>query len=244
MKHSTFVTHPPQVTVPSDNRSLVAPVYQSVKFTLDNVEETQRLSHGEREGFWYSRKSNPTLRQLELTLAELQGREACLLTASGAAAVNLTMLGLCEQGEHVIFFSEMYQPTRTMISRVLGRYGVGHTMLSIDDIDGIEHVLAGTPTRLVVFESPTNPALKVADISRITSLARRHGALTLLDNTLAGVHNHGQFDVDVYVHSLTKYISGHGDVLGGAVIADEAVVEALRADMAIFGASSILMRRS
>jgi len=237
MKPSTLVTHPPHVTVPDDNRALVAPIYQSVKFTFDSVDETERLSHGEREGFWYSRKSNPTLRQLELTLAGLQGREACLLTASGAAAVNLSMLALCKQGDHVICFAEMYQPTRNMILRVLERYGVRHTLLSIDDVDGIERTLAGTPTRLVVFESPSNPVLKVADVSRITAIAKKHGALTLLDNTLAGIHNHGQFDVDVFVHSLTKYISGHGDVLGGAVIANREIIDALRADMAIFGAS-------
>ncbi|MPY55842.1 trans-sulfuration enzyme family protein [Streptomyces spongiae] len=237
MKPSTFVTHPPSVTVPDDNRALVAPIYQTVKFTFDNVEETERQAHGEREGFWYSRKTNPTLRQLELTLAGLQGREACLLTASGVAAVDLTMLALCRQGEHVIFFAEMYKPTQYMIRRVLGRYGVRHTLLSIDDVDEIERTLASTPTRLVVFESPSNPVLKVADISRIAALARKHGALTLLDNTLAGVHNHGQFDVDVFVHSLTKYVSGHGDVLGGAVIANQAIIDALRTEMAIFGAS-------
>ncbi len=237
MEDATLVTHPPQVTVPDDNRALVAPIYQSVKFTFDDVDETKRQSHGERDGFWYSRKSNPTLRQLELTLARLQGRDACLLTASGVAAVNLPVLALCAQGDHVIFFAEMYKPTRNFIRRVLDRYGVRHTMLSIEDIDGIERTLAGTPTRLVVFESPTNPVLKVADISRITGLARQHGALTLLDNTLAGVHNHAQFDVDLFVHSLTKYISGHGDVLGGAVIASQSIIDALRADLEILGAT-------
>lgn len=237
MQPSTFVTHPPHVTVPADNRPLVAPIYQSAKFTFDSVEETERQLHGDREGFWYSRKTNPTLRQLELTLAVLQGREDCLLTASGAAAVNLSMLALCRQGDHVIFFAEMYKPTQHLIRRVLGRYGVRHTLLSIDDVDGIERTLANTSTRLVVFESPSNPVLKVADISRITELAKKHGALTMLDNTLAGVHNHGQFDVDVFVHSLTKYVSGHGDVLGGAVIADRKIIDSLRADMAVFGAS-------
>ncbi len=237
MKHSTLVNHPPHVTVPDDNRALVAPIYQSVKFTFDSVDETKRQLNGEREGFWYSRKANPTLRQLELTLARLQGREACLLTASGVAAVNLTMLALCKQGEHVICFAEMYQPTRNMIRRVLERYGVRHTLLSIDDIDGIERTLASTPTRLVVFESPSNPILKIADISRIVALAKKHDALTLLDNTLAGVHNHAQFDVNVFVHSLTKYISGHGDVLGGAVVADQTIINAVCADMEILGAT-------
>lgn len=237
VKDSTFVTHPPHVTVPADNRALVAPIYQSVKFTFDDVDETKRQSHGERDGFWYSRKTNPTLRQLELTLAKLQGREACLLTASGVAAVNLAMLALCKQGDHVMCFAEMYKPTRNMIRRILERFGVRHTLLSIEDVDGIERTLAGTPTRLVMFESPTNPVLKIADIPRISALARKFGALTVLDNTLAGVHNHARFDVDVFVHSLTKYVSGHGDVLGGAVIADQAIIDTMRADLEILGAT-------
>ena len=104
-------------------------------------------------------------------------------------------------------------------------------MLSVDDLDGLERELAARPTRLVAFESPTNPVLKVADIERITALARAHGALTLLDNTLAGFHNHGQFDVDIYAHSLTKFASGHGDVMGGAIIARRELIDAMREDV-------------
>jgi cystathionine beta-lyase/cystathionine gamma-synthase len=237
MKPPTRVNHPPAVDVPPDNRPLVAPIYQSVKFTFDSVAESERHSRGEREGFQYSRVSNPTLRQLELTVAELQGREACLLTASGVAATNLTMLSLCKQGDHVLMFAEMYQPTRYMIRRVLSRYGIDHTMLSITDVDGIERTLATRPTRLIVFESPTNPVLKIADLERMTAAARAHGALTLLDNTFAGFHNHGQFDIDIYAHSLTKYAAGHGDVMGGAVIARRELIEAMRTDFLILGAT-------
>jgi cystathionine beta-lyase/cystathionine gamma-synthase len=118
---------------------------------------------------------------------------------------------------------------------MLGRYGVTSTMLSIDDTAGLERVLSETPTRLVVFESPTNPVLKVADLARITSLARAHGALTLLDNTLGGLHNHGEHDVDLFVHSLTKYASGHGDVMGGAVIARRELIDTLREDATNLG---------
>jgi cystathionine beta-lyase/cystathionine gamma-synthase len=87
----------------------------------------------------------------------------------------------------------------------------------------------------VAFESPTNPVVKVADLGRITALARAHGALTLLDNTLAGLHNHGGYDVDVYVHSLTKFASGHGDVMGGAVIARRELVDRMREDAVNLG---------
>ena len=244
----TRVTHPPRVLVAPDNRPLVAPVYQSVKFTFDDVEETQRYWRGERSGFYYSRVSNPTLRQLELLLAELQGRDACLLTGSGVAALAAPMLSLLGTGDHVVYFAERYQPTRALVRRVLARFGVRSTMLSIDDLDGIERTLAGTKTRLVVFESPTNPVLKIADIGRITAAARAHGALTLLDNTLAGVHNHGQFDVDVYAHSLTKHASGHGDVMGGAVLARRDLIEEMHDDFSILGptldphAASLILR--
>jgi cystathionine beta-lyase/cystathionine gamma-synthase len=237
MKISTRLNHPPTVDVPADNRPLVAPIYQSVKFTFDDVAESERQSRGQREGFQYSRVSNPTLEQLSLTLAQLQGRDACLLTASGVAAVNLAVLALCKQGDHVVLFAEMYQPTRYMIRRVLARYGVTHTMLSIEDTVGIEQTLASKPTRLVIFETPSNPVLKVADIEGITAAAKRHGALTVLDNTFAGFHNHGQFDIDVFVHSLTKYASGHGDVMGGAVIARREIIDRMRHDFIVIGAT-------
>lgn len=237
MKDPTRLNHPPAVDVPADNRPLVAPIYQSVKFTFDSVAEAERQSRGERSGFVYSRVSNPTLQQLELTLAELQRRDACLLTASGVAAVNLALLSLCKQGDHIIMFAEMYQPTRYMIRRLLSRYGVAHTMLSIEDTDAIERTLAATATRLVMFESPSNPLLKIADIERITAAARTHGALTVLDNTFAGFHNHGQLDIDVYVHSLTKYASGHGDVMGGAVIARHELIDTMRRDFVVLGAT-------
>ncbi len=215
VKKPTRVNHPPEIALPPDNRALVSPIYQSVKFEFESVEETERSFRGERPGFFYSRASNPTVRQLELLVAELQGRDEALAVASGVAATSCAMLSLLKQGDHVLCFVETYGPTRYFIRRLLGRYGVSHTMISIEDLAGIERVLAATPTRLVVFESPTNPVTKIADLARITELARKHGALTMLDNTFAGLHNHGGFDIDLFVHSLTKYASGHGDVMGG-----------------------------
>jgi cystathionine beta-lyase/cystathionine gamma-synthase len=213
----------------------VDPIYQSVKFTFDDVEQTQRFWRKERDGFYYSRSSNPTLRQLELVLAELQGREDSLLTGSGIAAISVALLSLLEAGDHIVCFAEMYQPSRVLIQRILRRFGVTNTLLSIEDATGLERVLSEKATRLVVFESPTNPVLKIADIERITRLARSHGALTMLDNTLGGLHNHGQFDVDVFAHSLTKYASGHGDVMGGAVISRPELIERMRSDATILG---------
>jgi cystathionine beta-lyase/cystathionine gamma-synthase len=235
MKKNTFVNHPPKVEVPADNRPLVAPIYQSVKFTFDDSRETLRNLRGEREGFFYSRNSNPTLKQLELTLAQLQGREGCLLVGSGVATIAASLLSLCKQGDHVLAFIESYGPTRYIVQHLLAKYGVTHTLLSIEDLAGIERVLEGTPTRLVVFESPTNPVTKIADIEHLAAHARRAQCLTVMDNTFAGFHNHGGYDIDIFLHSLTKFASGHGDVMGGAIIANGELIAAMRKDVVSMG---------
>ena len=119
MRKRTRVTHLPDVKVAPDNRPLVAPIYQSVKFSFDDVGETKKAWAGQRDGFYYSRVSNPTLRQLELVLAELQGRDAGLLTGSGVAAISMTLLALLQAGDHVLYFAETYQPTRALLRRLL-----------------------------------------------------------------------------------------------------------------------------
>jgi cystathionine beta-lyase/cystathionine gamma-synthase len=235
MKKPTRVQHPQWVELPSGNRPLIAPVYQSVKFESADVAATIKAAAGE-SGFFYSRVSNPTNRQLELLLAELQGRSDCVVTASGVNALAEALISLVKSGDHILCFLETYHPTRVMIKRLLARFGVTHTMLSIEDDAGIERVLKTQPTRLVVFESPTNPVTKIADIARITAAARAYGALTLMDNTFAGFHQHGEYDVDVFVHSLTKYAAGTGDMMGGAIIANTDVLKIMRPDIGLFGA--------
>jgi cystathionine beta-lyase/cystathionine gamma-synthase len=235
MKSPTFVNHPPAVEVPADNRPLIAPIYQSVKFSFDDAAETLRYARGDRAGFYYSRTSNPTLRQLELTLAQLQGRDECLLVGSGVATIAAAVLALCKQGDHLLAFVESYGPTRYLVQHLLAKYGVTHTLLSIEDRAGIERVLSGSPTRLVLFESPTNPVTKIADIEHLTAHARRAGCLTVMDNTFAGFHNHGRYDIDVFLHSLTKYASGHGDVMGGAIIARRELIAEMRKDVVSLG---------
>jgi cystathionine beta-lyase/cystathionine gamma-synthase len=236
MKPPTLVNHPPDTSPPPGNRPVSAPIYQTVKYEFETVDETLRMLRGDAPGYFYMRASNPTTRQLELTLAALQGREDCLATASGVNAIAQTLIALTKQGDHILCFVETYGPTRNIIRRLLSRFGVEHTMLSIDDLAGIENVLATRPTRLVIFESPTNPITKVADIERLVTLAHRHGALAVLDNTFAGFHQHGEYAVDVFVHSLTKYASGTGDVMGGAVIARRELIELMRPDFAVLGA--------
>ncbi|HEX9139458.1 MAG TPA: aminotransferase class I/II-fold pyridoxal phosphate-dependent enzyme [Steroidobacteraceae bacterium] len=235
MKPPTLVNHPPHVPVPADNQPVVAPIYQTVKFEFDTVAETLRALRGERGGFYYQRTSNPTTRQLELTLAGLQGRDECIACGSGVGAIAGTLLSLTKQGDHVLCFVESYGPTRHLIRRLLAKFGLTHSLISLDDLAGMERVLAHTPARLVMFESPSNPINKIADLQRITELAHAHGALAVMDNTLAGLHQHGEYPVDVFMHSLTKFAAGHGDVMGGAVIASAELIKRMRPDFSVLG---------
>ncbi len=123
------------------------------------------------------------------------------------------------------------------MQHLLAKYGVTHTLLSVEDLAGIERVLRETPTRLVVFESPTNPVTKIADLAHLTGHARRAKCLTVMDNTFAGFHNHGGYDIDIFLHSLTKFASGHGDVMGGAIIANSELIAAMRKDVVSMGAT-------
>jgi len=177
---------PPTVELPPGNRPLVAPIYQTVKFEFDTLEDTERYLRGERPGFFYTRASNPTTRQLEQLLAQLQGREDVWLPASGVAAISQTLLTLTKQGDHIICFVETYNPSRYLIRRLLGRFGVTHSMLSIEDLAGVERAFAAQPTRLVFFESPTNPVTKIADIGALARLARSAGALAVMTTPLPG----------------------------------------------------------
>jgi cystathionine beta-lyase/cystathionine gamma-synthase len=227
MKKPTRVTHQPEVELPDGNRSLVTPVYRSVKFTYPNIEAALDREARAR-GFDYTRDSNPTTRQLELLCAELQDRDDAIAVASGMASIWLALLGNLGAGDRVLMFVESYRPSRIAVRRFLPQLGIDHSVLSIDDREAIAEVLARPETKLMLFEAPTNPMLRIPDIAAFTELARRNDVTVVLDNTFAGLHNHGQFDVDYYVHSLTKYAGGHGDTMGGIVIGSAERIRAVK----------------
>ncbi len=235
MKPRTRAAHPPGVPLAEDNRPLVAPIYQSVKFGFDTLSDTERAWHDAAHGYTYSRGANPSVRAVELAIADMQGTEDALVVGSGMAAVSAVFLSLLSAGDHVLHFVESYVPTRILVRGLLARFGVTQTLLSIEDKAGIERELAARPTALVWFESPTNPMLKIADLAHLVSSARRAGAITVLDNTFAGPHQHGGSGVDLYVHSLTKYAGGHGDVMAGAVAGSAALIARVRRDSSLLG---------
>ena len=234
MKNPTRIQHQPPPSLVEGNEPLVMPIYQSVKFELESLRETENAWAG-RGGYHYSRCANPTVRALEEVLAALQGQEDAVVVGSGLAAVAVTLLALLSQGDHVVGFAETYGPTRGLFTHTLTRFGITHNLVSIDDLKAFEQALQARPTQLVWFESPTNPANKVADIKAITRLAKQYGALTVIDNTFAGIEAHQEFAIDLYVHSLTKSVAGHGDVMGGAVLGCQALVDKVRTQAIALG---------
>jgi len=223
MKEESLVNHPPQVDLDTDNRPLVAPIYQSVKF---GVESTESLNN--KNIFFYSRVANPTLRQLELLCAQLQQREEAIAVSSGVAAVSSCLLNLLKTGDHVILFLESYAPTRYLVRTLLAKFGVTSSLLNIGDSAGLLKALKQHKTRLILLECPTNPMTRIPDVEFIASAAKAHGALTMMDNTFSGFHNLGSTKIDLFVHSLTKFASGHGDVMGGMIIGNSDLIPSIR----------------
>ncbi|MFN7683946.1 MAG: trans-sulfuration enzyme family protein [Oligoflexia bacterium] len=248
---STRVNHPPRLKLKDWNLPSAQPIFQAAKFTVDSLEGWMQRSQDARQSgeelFLYSRISNPTIRELEMLLSDLQGREEALVVSSGMAAISAVLVALLSPGDEVFLFRESYQPSRTVVRSLLGKYGVKHRLFSITALDEVETALRAplnvsdsgraSGRRILFFESPTNPICRVADIERLCSMAKSAGALTLLDNTFAGIHQHGDTQVDLMVHSLTKYAAGHGDVTAGAILGPKNLVAQIRETAILLGAT-------
>lgn len=194
----------------SEHRSVTYPIYQSSTFAWDQIDAEPSMA--------YSRVNNPNRNVLEQVLAQLEGGAFCTAFSSGMAAV-VASLSILEQGDHVLVASDIYGGTHRYIESILPRSGISHSVFECDDLVGLEALIQPN-TKVLVFETPSNPLLRVADVQAITSIAQRHGVITIFDNTFAtpALQQPLSLGVDVVVHSTTKYISGHSDVIGGAVI--------------------------
>ena len=215
------LNHPPEVELKSGNKPILSPVYHSAKFTMSD-------EYPYWDQFVYSRVANPTTRQLELTLAEIQKREDCIVVSSGIAALSGTFLALLKQGEHMISFRELYKPARGFIREHLTKFGIEVSLLKLNDLSNLEQAIIPGKTKLIHFESPTNPNLEIADIDGILKIAKKHNILVSMDGTFAGLHQHTQFDVDVMIHSLTKYGNGHGDVIAGSIAGKAELIKIIK----------------
>jgi cystathionine gamma-synthase len=201
--------------------AVVPPIYQVSTFKQDGV-------GGLRGGYEYARSANPTRTALEQCLAALEAGPAALAFASGMAAEDTLLRTVCQPGDHLLIPDESYGGTYRLFARVLTNWGLSHEVVPMSDLAAVRAHLAARPVKLVWTETPTNPLLSIVDIRALAQAAHEAGALLVVDNTFASPYLQQPLALgaDVVVHSTTKYLGGHSDVIGGAlVLADPELAE-------------------
>lgn len=209
--------------------ALATPIYQTSTFCFDTVEEGTAKFAGEISGFCYSRGGNPTTVALEKKIAMLEGGEACISTASGMGAVGGVMLGLLKAGDHVICGECVYGCTDVVLRTTLQKFGVEVTYADTTDLESVKTAIKDN-TKLIYFETLTNPTMELTDIAGISKLAHEKGVLVAVDNTFTPPPEVYPLKegADIVLHSCTKYINGHGDVISGAIIGSSELITPIR----------------
>lgn len=223
---ATRVVHHPKVSAPLEPIS--TPIYQTSTFRADETGALAALAATPQATTFYSRYGNPTIDVWERLMADLEGGERCLGFASGMAAVSTVLLGLLEPGSHVVAGTSLYTATTMMLGNELPKTGIAVDF--VDSRDPESFVAAIRPaTKMFYIESPSNPLMLLADIAAVCRIAKAHGLRTVVDNTFATPCNQRPLAMgaDVVIHSATKYLGGHSDVLGGCVVTNSETAERL-----------------
>lgn len=217
--------------------SAVTPIYQTSTFSFKSAEHGANLFAGKEKGFIYSRISNPTIDALEKKLAAMENGFAGIACSSGMGAVSTAYLALLSAGDHMISSSAVYGPSRVIMENHMSRFNIESTYIDTSDLDLIRESIRPN-TKLLYLETPANPTITLTDIKAACDIAHQHGIIVVVDNTFSSpiLQKPLDFGADVVLHSLTKYINGHADIVGGALIAkEEEVYKKLRAIMVGFG---------
>ncbi|MDX1521485.1 MAG: PLP-dependent aspartate aminotransferase family protein, partial [Anaerolineae bacterium] len=221
--------------------SLTTPIVQTSTYTFENTQDLvnymeAKLWGDETEREEYGRYGNPTIAAAEAKLADLDGGEAACLFSSGMAAVTTTLLSLLSNGSHVILTDDCYRRTRQFVTKFLARYGVEATQVPMGDYAALEAAIRPN-TKVIVSESPTNPYLRVLDLEKLVAIAKKHNLKTIIDSTFATPINQRplEFGVDFVIHSATKYLAGHNDLLAGVVIGSDYMIGAIKEAQSMLG---------
>ena len=229
---ATRAIHAGQAPDPTTG-AIIPPIYQSSTHVQDGI-------GGFREGYEYNRAGNPTRSSLETQLAALEGGVRALSFASGLAAEDALLRGILKPGDHVLLGNDVYGGTYRLLTRVLAPWGVETTTAELSDVDVLRAAIR-PETKIVWLETPSNPLLKVVDIALIAEIAHAAGAIVVVDNTFASpaLQQPLALGADLVVHSTTKYLGGHSDVLGGAVVfGDDRFVDQVKFQQFAVGAVS------
>lgn len=201
--------------------AIIPPIYQTSTFVQDGI-------GGLRNGYEYGRAGNPTRTSLETLLASLEGGVRALSFASGLAAEDALLRAALRPGDHIVLGNDAYGGTHRLIDRIHSEWGIRNATVDLADLDAVRAALGTDGTRMLWIETPSNPLMKISDIAALVELGHAVGAVVVVDNTFASpaLQQPLSFGADVVVHSTTKYLGGHSDVIGGALVfADEELAE-------------------
>ncbi len=220
---------------PRVNQPVVPPLHLSATFESKDIDEQVELEERKADTF-YTRYGNPTLSLAERVIADLEGAESGAVFGSGMAAITTTLLALLKAGDHAVFQREIYGGVHRFASEILPAYGVSVDWFEATDADGVEAALREN-TRVLYLESPTNPTLKLVDIERAARVARGRGVTTLIDSTFSSPFNTRphELGIDGVLHSATKYLGGHSDLLAGALAGSRALVSRVKSHLRVLG---------
>ena len=222
---------------PKPAHALATPIVQTATYTFANTQELKDHFDGKIDRVEYGRYGNPTQRIAETKLAAIEGAGDCLLFASGMAAMTTALFAMLSRGTHVVITDDSYRRTRQFLNQTLPRYGIEVSTVPAGDYDALEDAIRPT-TRVLLSESPTNPYNRILDLERFAAIGRKHRVKTVIDATFATPYNQRplEWGVDVVMHSATKYLGGHNDLLAGALLASRDLVEAVRGLQSVTGA--------
>lgn len=211
---------------PDVERPVAAPLYQTSLFTFPNMESLRRASLDEWNAYLYSRGNNPTVNLVEQRLAAIEKGQRAKLFSSGVAAIASAILSNVHQGDHIVCSDDAYVWARYICSTYLGRFGVEVTFVDATDVDTVERAIRPN-TKILYLESPGSLFLRVQDLPTLFALGKAHGLTTIVDNTWATplYQNPLEMGADLVVHSASKYLGGHSDVIGGFVVGDDERLE-------------------
>jgi len=213
------------------------PIYQTSTFAFKNAGHGAALFAGKEEGYIYTRIGNPTVRAFEENVAELENGHSAIATSSGLAAVSTVFLALLSAKDHIISTDSVYGPSRGLIENYFSRFGVSSTFINTSELDKVKAAFR-PETKVVYIETPANPSMLVTDIKAVAELAHAHGCLLVVDNTFASPYLQRPLDLgaDVVLHSVTKFLNGHADLVGGVIITKtEELCKKIRPLMINFG---------
>ena len=233
--YSTRAVHAGEIRY-NEYGSVTTPIVQTSTFIFKNVEEIRKLVTGDVERFEYGRYGHPTQLAAERKLAALEEAEDAVLFSSGMSAITTTLLLLLKAGDHLIITDDAYKRTLDFCKTYLGRYDIECTVVKMCDYEAMEKAIRPN-TKVFFSESPTNPYLNIMDLDRLMDIFRDRGILVISDSTFATPFNQHplKYGVDLVIHSATKYLAGHNDILSGVILGDRKLTDPIREFLKITG---------